>query len=202
MTDHFREKAADWDQAPVPTQISAGVGRALLDRVALAPTMDVLDFGAGTGLLCAQVAPRVARVIAVDISASMLEQLRAKAGLAEKVDIQCRDILEAPLAEQVDLVVSAMAMHHVADTGRLLRTLYAHLRPGGRVALADLDAEDGSFHPPETPGVFHAGFDRASLATALGDSGFTAITIETACTVHREGRAYPIFLATATKVAG
>lgn len=199
MTDLFHDRAAGYDTQPVPVQISQGVSRALLDAVSLDATLQVMDFGAGTGLLCAHVAPRVARVIAVDVSEAMLAQLRAKPELTGNVDVRCQDILEAPLGVEVDLVVSAMAMHHVADTARLFQTLYTHLVPGGRVALADLDAEDGSFHPPATPGVFHAGFDRAALGAQLEAAGFVDPQFTTACTVVRDGRSYPIFLVTAAR---
>lgn len=194
MSDLFSDKAADWDQQPVPVQISQGVSRALLEAVPLSPAMEVLDFGAGTGLVCAQVAPRVAKVLAVDISPAMLEKLAAKAELAGKVELRCQDILQHPLAERFDLVVSAMALHHVADTALLLRRLHAQLRPGGRIALADLDREEGDFHPPGTEGVHHAGFDRAALGAAAVEAGFADPRFRTACTVVREGKAYPIFL--------
>ncbi len=73
------------------------------------------------------------------------------------------------------------------------------LVPGGWVALADLDAEDGSFHSPDVPGVAHHGFDRKTLEGWLGAAGFTAVSIRTAHTVERERegeqRRYPIFLA-------
>jgi 2-polyprenyl-3-methyl-5-hydroxy-6-metoxy-1,4-benzoquinol methylase len=199
MTDLFKDKAADFDRQPVPTQISAGVGRAMAEAVRFAPTDRVLDFGAGTGLVCAQVAPRVAQVLAVDVSEAMLAQLRAKPELAGKVEVHCRDILEHPLPVAVDVVVSAMAMHHVEDTPRLLRTLHAHLRPGGTLALADLDAEDGTFHPPGVEGVFHAGFDRDVLAGHLSAAGFTDVRFVTACEVSRNEHIYPIFLVTAAR---
>ncbi|NIV32583.1 MAG: methyltransferase domain-containing protein, partial [Anaerolineae bacterium] len=67
------------------------------------------------------------------------------------------------LERQFDLIVSAMALHHVEDTERLLQRFHQHLSPGGGIALADLDQEDGSFHPPEVEGVFHDGFDRTAL---------------------------------------
>jgi putative AdoMet-dependent methyltransferase len=196
-SDLFSDKAADWDDRPVPQQISQGVGRALRDRVPLSPTDVVLDFGAGTGLLAGQVAPLVDHVHAVDISASMLDRLAAKEELRGKVTTHCHDLLAAPLDLRVDLVVSAMAMHHVADTAGLLRALRAHLRPDGRVALADLDREDGSFHAPGTEGVFHSGFDRELLATLLVEAGFADVTFGTATVVHKEARAYPVFLVTA-----
>lgn len=203
MTDLFRDKAEGWDARPVPAQISEGVLEALSRRVALDPALTVLDFGAGTGLLLSRLAPHVGRLLAVDVSAAMLEKLAHKLdqqpALAGKVEVFCQDITHAPLGRRVDLVVSAMAMHHVEDTAALLRALHDHLVEGGRVALADLDAEDGSFHPPGTEGVFHHGFDREGLARQLVDAGFVDVQIDTACVVHRDGRDYPVLLATATR---
>lgn len=203
MTDLFRDKADDWDTRPVPAQISEGVFDALSRRVALTPALTVLDFGAGTGLLLSKLAPHVGRLLAVDVSAAMLDKLAQKLGeqpqLAAKVQIVCQDITRTPLDQRVDLVVSAMAMHHVEDTGALLSALHAHLVAGGRVALADLETEDGSFHPPGTEGVFHHGFDRDRLTRQLADAGFVDVELGTACVVHRDDRGYPVFLVTATK---
>lgn len=199
MTDHFAEKAHDYDERPVPQQISQGVFAALERRVKLSPELTVLDFGAGTGLVCGRLAPHVARIHAVDISAAMLAKLAGKPELAGKVDVHCQNLLEAPLDVKVDLVVSAMAMHHVEDTRAMLQALHDHLVPGGRVALADLDLEDGDFHPPDTEGVFHRGFDRDALRGLLEEVGFRSIEIDTATEVEREGKRYPIFFATATK---
>lgn len=197
MPDLFESRAADWDSQPVPVQISAGVTDAMLRLVPLSPTMRVMDFGAGTGLICGKLAPRVANVLAVDISRAMLDQLAAKPELAGKVNTHCGDILVAPLEARFDLVVSAMAMHHVEDTAALMRALHAHVVPGGSVALADLDAEDGTFHPPGAEGVFHAGFDRAALGALLVAAGFSEPVFHDATVVHREGKPYPIFLVTA-----
>ena len=199
MTDLFRDKDAEWDSRTVPMQISQGVVQALRTRVPLSPEMTVMDFGAGTGLIAGAVAPLVAHLHAVDVSASMLAQLAAKEALRGKVTVHCHDITASPLDLRVDLVVSAMAMHHVADTDALLRALHATLREGGRVALADLDAEDGSFHPPGTEGVFHAGFSRDDLTARLTAAGFVDIAFETATVVHKEERSYPVFLVTASR---
>jgi SAM-dependent methyltransferase len=201
MTDLFRDKAAEWDTRPVPAQISEGVFAALRAQVPLDPDLTVMDFGAGTGLVAGKLAPHVKAIVAVDVSPSMLAQLADKPELAGKVEIVCQDLLRQPLERTVDLVVSAMAMHHVEDTRGLLRALHAHLAPGGRVALADLDLEDGSFHPPGTEGVFHAGFDREALDALLREAGFSDVRFTTACEVTKQDRRYPIFLATASRSA-
>jgi len=161
--------------------------------------MRVMDFGAGTGLISAAVAPHVAEIVAVDISRSMLDQLASKPELAGKVQPVCRNILVAPLTQRFDLIMSAMAMHHVADTAALLSTFWDHLVDGGRLALADLDAEDGSFHPAATDGVFHHGFDRSALETMLVGAGFKDIQFRTAHTVDKGDGRYPVFLVTAAK---
>jgi putative AdoMet-dependent methyltransferase len=199
MVDLFEHKAGDWDQRPVPTQISEGVFEALKGAVDLSPDLRVMDFGAGTGLVTTKLAPLVGQLLAVDVSASMLEQLARKPELAGKVRIFCQNILETPLTEPVDLVVSAMAMHHVEDTRSLLRAFFDQLEPGGRIALADLDTEDGDFHPPDVEGVYHAGFDRPALASLVEEVGFTEARFVTACEVDKGDKRYPIFLLTATK---
>ena len=199
MKDLFEHKASDWDKNPIPAQISAGVGRALREQVALSADQHVMDFGAGTGLICAHVAPLVARVYAVDVSPTMLAKLAAKPELRDKVETRCQDILKTPLDVPVDVIVSAMALHHIEDIPRLLQVFAAHLKPGGRIALADLDTEDGSFHPPGTEGVHHHGFDRELVRSLLEQTGFSGVSFTTALEVERDGRRYPVFLLTATR---
>jgi len=201
MTDLFEDKAAEWDTRPIPQQISEGVFRAMEAAVAFSPTQTVMDFGAGTGLVATQIAPLIREIIAVDVSPAMLEKLAQKPALQGKAEIHCQNILKAPLQRQVDVVVSAMAAHHVEDTAALLRTLHDHLKPGGTLALADLDAEDGTFHPPGIEGVYHDGFDRDALGALATEAGFTGAAFQTACTVDRDGKRYPIFLLTATRAA-
>jgi 2-polyprenyl-3-methyl-5-hydroxy-6-metoxy-1,4-benzoquinol methylase len=197
-TDHFAEKSRDWDTRPVPLQISGAVGPLLRERLELNHAMRIMDFGAGTGLLASHVAPLVSKVIAVDVSPSMLQALAQKPDFSGVVEPRCQDILVQPLGERFDAVVSAMAMHHVQDTDRLLGSFREHLKPGGQLALADLDSEDGTFHPPDTEGVFHHGFDREELRRKLEAADFEAVQFQTAAEVTREdGRTYSIFFATA-----
>jgi hypothetical protein len=75
------------------------------------------------------------------------------------------------------------------------------LAPGGWLALADLDDEDGSFHSDPAE-VHHHGIDRGWLCTELTALGFAAPTAVTAHTFTRPDadglpRDYPIFLVSA-----
>jgi len=199
MSDLFKEKAKEWDVNEMVTQLSAAIGSCIFNNVELNKKMHVMDFGAGTGLITSQVAPHVNKITAVDVSEAMLEQLLAKQELKDKVETLCQDITTQPTGVEYDLIMSAMAMHHVEDTENMLQQFAAHLKHGAKVALADLDKEDGSFHPAETQGVYHSGFEREAFAALLEKNGFIDINFVTAHTVDKESKSYPIFLALATK---
>jgi cyclopropane fatty-acyl-phospholipid synthase-like methyltransferase len=199
MADLFQEKAREWDVSQMRVQMSTAIGRAILAHVPLREDMTVLDFGAGTGLLSSHVAPRVKAMTAVDISASMLQKLADKPEFQGKVTTVCQDITQRPLPDRYDLIISAMAMHHVADTNRLFGVLARHLKPGGRIALADLDTEDGSFHSAGAEGVYHHGFARDALQAMLSNNGYTDIRFYTAHSIGREAKTFTVFLVTAGK---
>lgn len=199
MTDLFEEKAIDWDANERRTRLASAISASILEQVPLHDEMTVLDFGAGTGLISTQVAPLVNRIVAADTSKAMLEKLASKPELKGKVDIICQDIIEDPLDARFDLIMSAMTMHHVENTSRLIQKLAEHLNDSGIVALADLDSEDGSFHPADTEGVFHFGFDRDELRSIMENHGFGQIEFITAHTISGDVKDYPVFLVTARK---
>jgi len=120
-------------------------------------------------------------------------------GVQGEVHARCQHPTQQALGRQADIIVSAMAAHHVQDAATLMRALFAHLKPGGRLALADLDAEDGSFHPPGMEGVYHAGFERSGFEALAQQAGFVDTDFVTACTLQRNGTGFPIFVFTASK---
>jgi len=199
MTDLFETRAKDWDANERRTKLASAIGSSILQHVQLHERMTVLDFGAGTGLITGQIAPLVNRTVAIDTSQAMLDKLESKPELKDRVETICQDLVDDPLDARFDLIVSAMALHHVENTSKLIARFSEQLNDSGVVALADLDKEDGSFHPADTEGVFHFGFDRAELRTILESKGFRQVEFFTAHTIKGEEKDYPIFLLTARK---
>jgi len=203
----FDVRATEWDAEPRRLAMARGVLEAVRAAVPLRPEMRVMDFGAGTGLLAFGLLPDVAEVTAVDASAGMLAVLADKAraaGVANLRTLHC-DIAHAVFpAARFDLIVSSMTLHHISDVPHVLRTLRPALRTGGWIALADLDAEDGSFHSDKT-GVYHNGFARDTVRAWLEASGFADVSLREAHRMAKPSadgveRVYPIFLAAARAV--
>lgn len=97
--------------------------------------LDILDVGAGTGLFAAMVAERhpVGRLCLLDGSAAMLEQARARFSSAVAVDYRVGDMTTTDPGGPWDLVISALAIHHLDDAAkrRLFSRIRAALKPGG-----------------------------------------------------------------------
>ena len=196
----FDKEAAAWDTPP-RLRLAGDIFSALAKEVPLSATMDVVDFGCGTGLLSLALAPRVKSVTAVDSSRGMLEVLDGKIDRqgvrnvkTRRVDLEAGDRLPGPC----HLLVSAMTLHHVPDVAALFTAFRGVIRPGGHLALADLKTEDGSFHGDNT-GVFHFGFAPEDLRRLAAGAGFADVRDRPASEIEKPGpdgraRKYPVFL--------
>lgn len=117
---------------------------ALLDRLALRDGLSCLDAGCGGGDVTVELARRVAphgKAVGVDIDAKKLEIARQEAherGLTNVVFTQS-DISGIPGAGEFDIVYSRFLLTHLRSPESALRTLFAHLRPEGLIAVEDID---------------------------------------------------------------
>jgi predicted TPR repeat methyltransferase len=199
MTQKFDEAAATWDMGDVRVATARSIFQTLSSRMALGNSMDILDFGCGTGLLSFQAAPLVRSVTGVDLSPNMVAQLLQKNTSEIQVNAVCQDIVHTPLNQKFHGVISSMALHHVEELPSLFSTFYTHLHRDGFIALADLETEDGTFHSHGNEGIYHFGFDRDALRTLIETAGFKNVRFHEACTITKEEKNYPIFLVIATK---
>lgn len=200
MTQRFDKAAQEWDSGDTRQNIAEAVFKTIASRIALVKNMNILDFGAGTGLLSFKIAPMVRSVTGIDLSSGMLEQLNAKNTSSLQVTTILQNIMDKPLEQKFNGIVSSMAMHHVENTKQLFETFYAHLERDGFIAIADLEEEDGTFHAQHgNDGVHHFGFNRELLRNTIEKAGFKNVRFHDAYSVNREDGSYPIFLVTATK---
>jgi 2-polyprenyl-3-methyl-5-hydroxy-6-metoxy-1,4-benzoquinol methylase len=202
----FDKEAASWDQEAGRVKLANDVAEAISDEISLTPTIDVLDFGCGTGLLTLHLQPFVRSITGVDNSQGMLDILRAKIQTRNlsNVTSQYKDLDKGDILEgRYHLVVSSMTMHHIREISSLINQFSQVLAPQGSLCIADLDPDDGRFHG-NNEGVFHLGFDRSVLRRAFMDAGFDDIRDRTAALVEKavpEGgtQLFTVFLMTGRK---
>jgi ubiquinone/menaquinone biosynthesis C-methylase UbiE len=192
---NFDERAADWD-TPERQQRAAAVAAAIRAHVELRPTMRAIEVGAGTGLLGLAIAGDVGEMVLADPSEGMLGVARSKLdqpGLERVAAVRFDLLADPPPGDPFDLAISLLVLHHLADTDAAFAALLRLLGPRGHVCLADLDAEDGSFHADQQ-GVHHRGFDRGQLAALARTAGFAEVAVHDASEIERDGRRYTLFL--------
>jgi SAM-dependent methyltransferase len=106
----------------------------------------ILDLGSGTGagaLALARSFPEAA-VVALDLSRPLLDRLRDKArklGVADRISVLEADVDAGwPAVDPVDLVWASASLHHLSDPDRVLTDILATLRPGGFLAVVEVDS--------------------------------------------------------------
>jgi ubiquinone/menaquinone biosynthesis C-methylase UbiE len=203
----FDERAAGWD-TPEHVARAEAVADAFVAAVPIGRGTRAIELGAGTGLLGLAIRDRVGperlpELLLTDASAGMIEVAEAKVRELSLDGVRTRrfDVAADPPPDGTpfDLALSLLLLHHVEDTPATLEAIGRLLRPGGWLALSDLDAEDGSFHDAEAEGIHHHGFDRTVLAGLAERAGFDDVRLTTAGVVERDGRPYPLFLLTARR---
>lgn len=197
----FDKEAAQWDANPGRVKLAQDVADAMIREARPTREMDALDFGCGTGLVTLRLQPLVRTITGMDSSKGMLGVLESKAAGRKATNLRTMfvDLEQGGKVEgRYHLIVSSMTLHHVPDAATLIAQLAAALLPGGILALADLDAEDGSFHGDNT-GVHHLGFDRLRIKGFIEQAGLAAVRDVTAAVVTKETegegtREFPVFL--------
>lgn len=205
MPNHFDQVAREWDMNKMHTERTNAIASALLKKGLVRPGMTGLEFGSGTGLLSIALKDHFSEITLIDSSAEMvkitiekLEEQGIRHLHPEFFDLEHEDYT----SRKFDVVFSQMVLHHTDDIQKIFCKFFELLNPKGVLVIADLYAEDGSFHDSAFTG--HKGFDPAVLAELLSKHGFTEIDFQPCFTIKKPSetsatKEYPVFLLTAIK---
>ena len=196
----FNQIASTWDSNPKVVETATATVEAI-KKIVDTKDKDILDYGAGTGLLSFGFFEDAASIECMDNSYGMLKQLgeKIKEYNATNMVTTLHDIdIEGLPSEKYDVMISNMTMHHFQNPKDFLQKVYDSIKPeGGYACVADLDEEDGSFHG-DNEGVQHFGFSEEYVRNAYEEAGFEMVFFDYIHTISK-AKDYKIFLAIGKK---
>jgi tRNA (cmo5U34)-methyltransferase len=150
---------------------------AVAEAAAAQPAAHILDLGTGTGATARAVLAALpdARLVGVDESTDMLAVARTL--LPASADLRVGQLQDPLPAGPFDVVVSALAVHHLDRAGKadLFRRVAGVLAPGGRFVLGDvIEPIDPADVVTPIDGVFDQPSPIADQLTWLVEAGFDA----------------------------
>jgi demethylmenaquinone methyltransferase/2-methoxy-6-polyprenyl-1,4-benzoquinol methylase len=111
----------------------------LIELADVRPGTRMLDLACGTGDIAFEGARRGASAVGLDITASMVDLARAKAG-SERLSWLLGDMAALPVASgSFDLVTTGYGLRNTSDLPGALADIHRVLRPGGRLCSLDFD---------------------------------------------------------------
>jgi ubiquinone/menaquinone biosynthesis C-methylase UbiE/DNA-binding transcriptional ArsR family regulator len=135
------------------------------------------DLGCGTGQVTAALAPFVARVIAVDASAAMLQAAKKRLQGSDNIDLRRGDLEALPIDDgRLDAATLMLVLHHVPEPERALGEVARVLKPGGRALIVDMLPHERENYRQQMGHVW-LGFGDEHVRRLLAESGFEDIRI-------------------------
>ena len=178
---------SDLASVPKGSNLDLGCGNPS-QLIALRMGEVVLDLGSGAGIDCFLAANKVGpagRVIGVDMTPEMVSRARGLASSSGKANVEFRlgEIEHLPVADaSVDVVLSNCVINLVPDKGQVYREAFRVLRPGGRLAVADVLAtrpipEEMKNDPERWSSCSSGALTRDEVTDRLRSSGFESIEV-------------------------
>jgi len=148
------------------------------------------DIGAGSGFITEGLVQEGVRVIAVDQSEAMLDEMQRKLSSSDGIEYRVGQGDALPIDDEaVDCVFANMYLHHVESPERAIREMARILRPGGRLVITDLDEHAFQFLRTEQQDRW-LGFKREHVEGWLVGAGLDGVAVDCVgedCCARSEG---------------
>jgi len=132
---YFDEVAHQWDNMQ-QSFFSETVRKKAFSVAGLKKGKMAADIGAGTGFITEGLIGKGLKVISVDQSEAMLEEMKKKFSSAEGIEYRLREAEKLPIPDgAVDYAFANMYLHHVESPPKAIKEMVRILKPGGRLVI-------------------------------------------------------------------
>jgi ubiquinone/menaquinone biosynthesis C-methylase UbiE len=151
----FGHSHSELDRLVRQAELLRPITRRLLIDAGVSPGMRVLDIGCGPGdvtLLAAELVGPTGHITGVDRSCEALATARQRAAESLVTNIEFRETdIDSYRGEPFDAVICRYVLIHQTDPVSFLRTCKQLTRPGGIIALHEMDTSRGLHSNPRLP---------------------------------------------------
>ena len=134
IIEYFDSRAHVWDAEMIKKD---EIIETILDNAKVSAGMDILDVACGTGVMFPYYLKRDVRtVIGIDIAPNMAKIAAEKFADEGRIQVICGDVEEADFEHKFDVIVVYNAFPHFPHPDKLIRSLAALLKDGGRLTVA------------------------------------------------------------------
>jgi ubiquinone/menaquinone biosynthesis C-methylase UbiE len=172
-------KAEEWvTTLEGPQRVATQKIDEVLSKLSLKSGMVVADIGAGSGLFSRPLAKAVAptgKVYAVDIQQDLLDYInnRDKEENIRNIQTVLGEFNDPKLpARDVDLAFINDVLHHIQNRAAYLKALGMYLKPGGRIAIIEMDKNDPNTSHKNQPELQ---VGREEMLQWMSDAGFRLV---------------------------
>lgn len=149
----------------------------------LLPSHSVLDLGCGTGLMGAQLAGKVSRIVGVDLSPKMLEKADEK-GCYDELHCKELNVFMQNCNERFDWVVAADVLIYIGDLGPTAALVPSVMTEHGRFIYT---VESSEHHPYKLQSNRRYGHTRQYLDALASENHLQLVKTEAVVLREQEG---------------
>lgn len=180
--EFFDRVAEAWEEEHGRPEADAKL-TGLLQRFDLKPGQLVLDAGCGTGRLVPLILKKIGvegRLVAVDISARMLEIARRKYNFFNVIFYQA-DVCHLDASQLFDRIICLCVFPHLPDKKGALRAFRKYLKPDGQIVIAHTSSREevNGFHSQLPEPICRDQLpDKKEMMELLQETGFRMLELE------------------------
>ena len=178
LSEEYFEKVANrWDQLRL-SFFSDKVREVALDSAGVLPGKLAADIGAGTGFMTEGLIQKGLKVIAVDQSQAMLDEIEKKFGRIDTVEYRIGQFNNLPIQDEtLDYIFANMYLHHVDFPLVAIEEMARVLKTGGKLVLTDMDEHKLEFLRKEQHDRW-LGFKREDIEHWLKEAGLKNVKVD------------------------